>query len=472
MDRLRRMVPLLVLSCSFAVFVQTSVALTGQMPAGALTAALAAGALAVALLAAPRPFAALRGLTRPVARQASIGGLLAMAGAPALIAAVRMTDAPAGSIVVFWVTGGWAAVAACGAALSALRERRVLGAGWSLAGALLALSGVAGVVADWERPSSFSPLVRFAPREITMLCGGVLLLAGGLLLVRAARSASLDAVLICAAASALAVSLVWWGASGFAAGWSSLVEDPLVVAVAAVAWGSVCVSWPACLKAYGPAAGGAALSVTPVLLSGLILVERVVGVAGPQPLIVPGVIAGSLLVLAGVCALAHARGARSAGEHRGMLAGAAVPAALAVVGLALPAILVRVDVTVTGGAFAGSWTLNGLESVAGWAAVALAVLAVVAAADARPAWPILAGLAASAAWPWLLDVPTHVWTLSLAPQIQQYYGTEYGSIAFTAAPNVSMVAAVIVSAVVMLGIMVVGRVHARGEDPHLEDGGQ
>jgi hypothetical protein len=469
MDRLRRIAPPLALAAAFAVFVQMCVELAGRVPAGALTAALTAGALAVALLGAPRPVRALRGLTRRLALQACAGGLLAVAGAPALIAALRMTDAPAGSIVVFWVSGGWAAVAAAGAAVLALRERQVLQAGWSAAGALLAVAGVAGVVADWERPSSFSPLVRFAPQELGILFGGVLLLAGGLLLVRVARSSGTDGALLWAAAAGFAASLVWWAGSSAAYGWSSLTEHSVEVALAAVAWGLVCRLWPATLKAWGPATGAAALSVAPVLLSGLAILEQAVGVAGPQPLVVPGVIAGSLLVLAGACALVHARGAESASAARWPVLAAAVPAFLAAVGLLLPAIAVRVDVTVTGGAFAGSWNMAGAESVAGWAAVALAVLVIVAAADARPAWPVVAALAASAAWPWLTDVPTHVWNSALAPGIQQYYGTEYGSIGFTALPNAALAGAVILGVMAMLAIMAVRRM--RGGRSHPDHGG-
>jgi hypothetical protein len=431
---------------------------------------MAAGALVVATVAAPGPVKALRGLTRSTGLLACAGGLLAFFGAPALVAGLRMTDAPAGSIVVFWVSGGWAAIAACGAAALALRERLGLSAGWSFAGALLALAGVAGVVADWERPSSFSPLVRFASREMGMLAGGLLLLAGGLLIVRAAKSARLDAALLCASASALAASLVWWGATDFARGWSRVAEQPLAVAVAAVSWGLVCVSWPACLKTLGAARGAAAMSVAPVLLSGLVWLEQAVGVAGPQPLVVPGVVAGSLVVLAGVCALAHARDARRAKAAPLLSAAAAVPALLALVALALPALIAKVDVTI-GGTFSGSWTMAGDESVAGWVALALVVLAVVATFDARPLWPIAAALAASVAWPWLLDVPTHVWNASLAPDIQVYYGTEHGSIVFTTVPNVPMAGAVILGALVMLAIMVARRSSVR-EALHLGHGGK
>ncbi|HEY5484319.1 MAG TPA: hypothetical protein VIK31_11020 [Propionibacteriaceae bacterium] len=471
MNRPKRAVPLLVLSAAFALFVQLSVALAGRVPAAALTSALTAGALIIVVLATPRPLAALRGLSRTAVLQSCAGGLMAVAGAPALIAALRLTDAPAGSIVVFWVSGGWAAIAACGAAVLALREGRMLGAGWSIAGALLALAGVAGVVADWERPSSFSPLVRFAPRELGMLMGGVLLLAGGLLLVRAARSASLDGALLWGAGSALSASLVWWAASGFARGWSLLGEQPLVVVLAAIAWGFVCTSWPATLKSWGPAAGAAALSVTPVLLSALILVEQAVGVAGPQPLIVPGVTAGSLLVLAGVCALARAAGAAQAVGPRWLRAVAAVPIVLAVAGLALPAVLARADVTLDSGVFTGSWLMSGAESVAGWAALALAVLVLVATFETRPAWPIVAAFAASAAWPWLRDVPATVWRPSLDPLIQNYYGTEYGSILFTSQTNVPMIGAVIAGAAVMLVIMAVRRVTPRGDASKSQHGG-
>jgi len=192
-------------------------------------------------------------------------------------------------------------------------------------------------------------------------------------------------------------------------------------------------------------------------------------VAGPQPLVVPGVIAGSLLVLAGVCALAHARGAQTLSAQRPLVLASVVPALLACVGLVLPAIAVRADVTVTGGAFSGSWNMSGAESVAGWAAVALAVLVVMAMADDRPGWPGAAALAASAAWVWLLDVPTHVWNPALAPGIQQYYGTEYGSIGFTALPNAAMTGAVILSAITTVAIMAMRRV--RGSRSHVDNGG-
>ena len=95
----------------------------------------------------------------------------------------------------------------------------------------------------------------------------------------------------------------------------------------------------------------------------------------------------------------------------------------------------------------------------------------VASFDARPLWPIVAALAAAVAWPWLLDVPTHVWNAYLAPAIQVYYGTEHGSIVFTTVPNAAMAGAVILGVLVMLAIMVARRSSVR-EALHLGHGGK
>jgi len=183
------------------------------------------------------------------------------------------------------------------------------------------------------------------------------------------------------------------------------------------------------------------------------------------------VIAGSLLVAAGACALVHGRDAQPIAARPVWLAAAAIPVICALVALALPAILVSVDVTVTGGVFAASWPLTGVESVAAWAALALAVLVGVAVYDARPLLPLAAALAAAAAWPWLRDVPTHVWNATLAPEIQVYYGTEYGSILFAPIMNAPMLAAVILAAVTSLTIMALRLARPRRAASHPDDGG-
>lgn len=105
--------------------------------------------------------------------------------------------------------------------------------------------------------------------------------------------------------------------------------------------------------------------------------------------------------------------------------------------------------------------MNGVESMVGWSAMALAVLVIVAAFDERPSAPAVAALIACASLPWIADVPTHVWSAALAPEIQHYYGTEYGSISFTAVPNAFLTGSVLLSAAVLLFIMVTRRGPAR-----------
>lgn len=471
MRRSHGAVPLLVLSGAFAAFVQMAVVLTGRIPAPALTSALALGTLLVSGLAMPKPRDAVRDMSRREVWMACAGGILAIGCAPAVVAALRMSDAPAGSIVVFWMSAGWAAVMAAGAAMLALRRHRIMPAAWAFAGSLLALSGAAGVVADWERPSSFSPLVRFAPLEMGMLAGGVFLLAGMLLLARAAGTRRPDGAMLWGAASALACSLIWWTATGLDRGLRAIAEQPFEVGIAAVAWGLACTSLAVLVHGRRSAEAAAGLAVAPVLLSALVLVEQVVGVAGPQPLVVGGVMAGSLLLAAAVAGLVHADGSRPMRRSGALIAMAALPVVSAMVALVLPAITASAHVTVEGGVFAGTWSMIGAESVAGWAALALAVLVVAAAADRRPFVPVAAALLAAVGWSWLRNVPTHVWNSTLAPEIQQYYGTEYGTITFVAQRNVPMAAAVAIGAGVLLVIMTMRMRSARGAASHSQHGG-
>jgi hypothetical protein len=124
----------------------------------------------------------------------------------------------------------------------------------------------------------------------------------------------------------------------------------------------------------------------------------------------------------------------------------AVPLVLSCVALALPAITADAKVTVPGGEFVGSWTLSGWESIAGVTASALAAMLAAAGFSRRPRWIAVAGLAVCAVWPLTLSTPTHVLTAQLTPGLEQYYGTEYASIGFTAATSPWAVAAVVTCA--------------------------
>jgi hypothetical protein len=444
----------LMLAVAFATFAGMIVELAGRVHAAPLAGALAVGALAVAVLVAGRPIPAVASMDRRDQLLACAAGLMLVFGAPALVAGVRMTDAPAGSVVVFWMSGGWAAIAALAGVAWAWRRSSSL-AGLALAGGVAALAGAAGVVADWERPSSFSPLVRFPSQELAILAAGVLVVAGVMLLVRAARGGKLDGPLVCATGAATVAGLLWWVVDGMSTG--ALTERPLEFAIAAVAWGAVCVALPRVVRSGGPARAGAMLALAPLLLTSLIGVEQVVGVAGPQPMVAGGVAAGALVLVASSMALWRSGGVSPVVRVKLPLWTwlAAVPLGAAAIGLALPSIIATATVSKEAGRFVGSWTLLGWESVAGLSALALGGLAGALARVERPIVPAAVALVACAGWTLLGDVPMHVLKAGLAPGIEQYYGTEYGSIAFVAVANPWSVAAVVLAASVLVVVIAV-----------------
>jgi len=444
------------LAVAFAVHVGLAPYLTGRLHAAALTTALALGALFGGVLVAARPLDAISSMSPRSRVLACIGGLLCFGAAPGLVAAVRLSDAPAGAVTVFWIAGGWAALSAVFAAGIALRLRSSLTALWSLVGAGLVLAGSAAVVASWERPSSFSPLERFPMQEVAILAAGLLFVAGGLLIVRASRGSGLGGALVCGGLSAVLASGAWWAFAGLAEGWRSLGELPVEVALAAIAWSVVSVTWPFMLRGHGAAHPAALLAAAPMLLSALVLVEQAVGVAGPQPMIISGVLAGSLVSVAGMLALLEAGRPQAVvwtPQPVTWLAG--LPALLAAVALALPSIVASAEVSGSEGAFSGSWTMPGTESVAAWSALALALVVLAAVRSEHPWRPVAAAFLACLSLPWLASTPTHVLNGWLAPSIQQYYGTEYGSITFASIMNPLLIAAVLATGVGLAALTLV-----------------
>jgi len=374
----------------------------------------------------------------------------------AAFATAQASDAPAGSIVVFWIAGGWAATAAVVAAVLAWRSDGRTRAATAVAAGLLAFAGVAGVVANWERPSSFSPLVRFPVQELTILAGGALFIGGAYMLLRAARASRIEGALVCATGAAAAAGLIWTALSGIGGGLASLAERPVDVALAALAWGAVCLALPRVLDDRGPARTAATIAVAPVLLTMLIWLEQAVGVAGPQPFIVSGVLAGAVTVTAGAVALWYGQGRAEPADAlpRGAAIAALAPLLMATVALGLPAIVATAVVSGSAGDFSGSWTLSGWESLAGVTGFALAALLAALVTSRAPLVPAVAGLAACAAWPFTLSTPMHVLTGWLPPGLEQYYGTEYASIEFSGVTTLVSTASVLLCAAGLLALIV------------------
>ncbi len=94
-------------------------------------------------------------------------GAAGLFGAPYVVLLHRYSDAPAGSEILFLTTAAWAVM------LVLLTLRGASSDLMLVSGALLVLGGVASTVGNWERPSSFSPFIRYSAEEFWMLAGGV-----------------------------------------------------------------------------------------------------------------------------------------------------------------------------------------------------------------------------------------------------------------------------------------------------------
>ena len=425
------------LSLVFAMWAGLTTVVAGRMPGPALTVVLALAALAVSIALA---FAGKR-IERPPARPAvlaAVSGLLGLFLAPYLVLTHRYSDAPPGTELLFFTTACWGAIAAASLAVGWWRSGARQRAFSILAGAVVALVGCAGVLGNWERPSSFSPFIRFFAEELWMLVAGVAFVTG-VLLMRSALARVGVVSLPIGAGAALVAAIVAWLAAGDPLMWAGrLPEMGSVVALWAAAGAMVWIAWTGRLAADEPAVSVAALFLPPVLLPALSALERLVGMAGPEPLVWGGIIGGSLLVVAGVTRIVVWRVSRPAssparGWTLAAMAVASMPVVAAAVALALPALKAEVTGVRADGALGISWTLAGWESVAGLAAFALALLLLAVMADRA----VLAALVALGSIPayWLLArTPTHVLTRWLSPDIQQDYGTEYAAITFRALP--------------------------------------
>jgi hypothetical protein len=353
-------------------------------------------------------------------------GILGFAAAPLLVASNRYSDAPSGSEVLFLITAGWGLLLA----VASLRPGDPVLA--RIAGAIVAAAGVAGVVANWERPSSFSLFVRYRAEEAAILAAGVLWVALWRLLDRARREGRLTAAAASAAAGGLAAAVALavsrWQAAALGHAVGQLLWWLIVAASAALA-----LSASSALRHGGVPLVAASWFTPAVLLTAFTVVEQTVKPFGIQPILLVPAVAGAVAVLAGAALVSDGAqsSSRGAGSRRASLA-AVVALIASLVSLALPALEASVVATrADSSRFQASFTLLGLETVGGWLAVGLAVaaLAVARSHDRRPrAWaPLVAVLVA---WPFVWSTPLHTLSSAIPWEIQVDYGSEFATIAF------------------------------------------
>lgn len=392
---------------------------------------------------------------------AVLGGAAAFWAAPAIALSQRATDAPSGSESLFFIVVVWGALVALTGLLAGTLSDRLFALVIGVAGT----SGAAAILACWERPSSFSPLVKYPRQELVMVLAGAVFAAGTWMLARSVRRIGAPWTLVGASVAAFVSSLV------------PLAGTPVPVINAAVplmgtlafigAVNALFINgWVRLSGARTPALPASAMMAAPVAVTALTVVERATGSFGPTPFIVSGVVAGTAVVVATalvawlpVPSAVDSDGRRSV--RRSALALGGMLVITGAVALALPAVQVTVRSFV--GEWAGQqwrWTLPGALSPGSWMlfAGACALLAAVAVGSRSPGrrsgLSALALVCVLAAVP-LMGVPLRTWNREWPPaEVQQVYGTEYATIDFEATGKRWREAVVVVTAIAALGLMV------------------
>lgn len=387
------------------------------------------------------------------------GGVALLWGAPFFALTMRLTDSPPGAEALWFTTTVWG-LAAVLAAFAIRAERPSVTAG---AAALASTAGAAALLANWERPSSFSPFVRAADREVGLLLAALLFAAAALALVRAIKRLGTRRTLIYATGSAALVGLA--GVLAAAPSVAAVARESTALALLGLSTGAFAVGWVRASARAGVTRSAPALLLAPVALTGLSVVERATGSYGPTPIVWPPALAGAALCVAGGAVVALSSGAvvaPLAGKLAGTLrAGGALACLLALAALFAPAMRGSVE-GILGQGFSASWSLLGVESAATWAVFSAAVLAAAAAwqltrtgagsAVIAAASASLVGVAAAVP---LAAVPLRTWTRWIPADVQQAYGTEYARIDFTATNEPVRLAAALVSLGVAVAVLVV-----------------
>jgi len=446
-----------------AVFVFSTVA-ADEMPDAITAGAPLFAALVLTLLFGGMPrVERIRSADRRQVTFAVAGGIAAWWLAPLIVLAQRLSDAPPGAEVVFFTLAVWGACLVL-VALAIRAEKPPLTAA---AAAVASVAGSATLLASWERPSSFSPFIRYAEREIWMVVAGVVFALGMLALVRAVRALGVrEAAPLALSGAAAAGLLGMLGSVGelrfmAAQQWLSLLYLGIAIAIAFGAWMRL-------LSAVGASRAATGMLVAPVGLTLLTVVERLTGIYGPDPFEWTGIVAGSAVVVASSVVVWLAVPATRLGSShlepvpgrlRMGLASAAFVASLA--SLASPG----VQATSEGHAttpFSATWIMVGAETATGWLvfSAALLVLAVVAerasAARASRIAALVAAVTSGIAAVLAAATPLHTWTTWIPADVQQTYGTEYARFVTEALVDpvrivaLVLTAAALVSAVPML----------------------
>lgn len=451
MHRVSRWLGPAVAAVGFVLFYVMSTVVMDQVRDSVLVAlaTVTAAAIALAVYGRVSLFEAVRE-NGSAAALAAAGGVAILWLAPLIVLSQRASDAPSGAVVLFHTTALWGVIAAFSWWVRTGPKATYLAA----AGAVASAVGAAGVLANWERPSSFSPFIKYLQPELLIVAAGLVFVAGAYALVAAARKLDTGAVLVVSTGAATVLSLVLAGpALGSSLPSVSRLSTEFIllgVGAYAIAWG-----WSRSVVSLGVARSASTLLVAPALTTVLSVLERVTGVHGPDPIQWGGAMPAAVLCVtaAAVTLLASAEGRGAQYRPHALRAAVALSAAAAVaaaVGLALPALRAR-SVGTLPVYFEAEWVMRGFQSAAGWLPFAGAAVVLAAAVLASRGSGVYATMAASlvgfvTAWAYrpLLQTPLHTWQNWIPSDVQQTYGTEYALFSVeTITSPVSIVAVVL-----------------------------
>lgn len=396
---------------------------------------------------------------------AGVGGMTALWAAPYLLLLQRSSDAPSGTETLFFGAVAWGLIMV----LAALLTRAWRPSVTAPAAALCAVVGAAALLGNWERPSSFSPLVKFPVREGWMLAAGILFAAGTLLVLYAATRVGPKKAHTLAFATAATVGIL----AGLPAILGvlprlSFLAGTLILAT--VSYAAFAYSWFVLADEVGPARGAAALMLVPTVLTALTIVERTTGARGADPIVWAGASAGIAASIAGsvalLCALPGPADPEAEDGRRSPIGLAAVisgslAVAASVAALALPAISATVTgALASGDTYRAAWSQPGAQSAAAWAVAAAAALALAAALSARAertfVWASSLGAAiiASLTYVALTHTSFATWNNFVPAEIQQAYGTEYALLVFRPLQSPAALASIALAAVAAILVLV------------------
>lgn len=382
----------------------------------------------------------------------ALGGVLAFVGAPLLALSQRATDAPTGSESLLFSVVIWGVLLAIAGSASWGRTglpRFMPGSPVSIAAALAALAGSMTVLACWERPSSFSPFVKYPRQESIMLGAGALFVLGVLLVTRDIRRVGFRRTVSIATVAASFVSLLLL-LPGFTGVWSVMTGPHGGQLLLAGAANALFIHGVISLAARGSSASaGAAMACTPAAMTMIAVIERHVGVLGPSPFVLDGVVAGSLVsvtAMAVTFAIDHIHdGGPDARDEdielsprTGITRRTGISLIAALIAVCVMAVAPGVVAEVRGylgEPFEARWTLPGYKSAIGWLMMASIVSLLSIVVSSRSSSAVRSGgallaLGCAAASLFVADVPFQTWTRWIPADIQQVYGTEYATITF------------------------------------------